>query len=98
MERTKKGGRQRRLVREALNKQIWSKAHSHYCCLLLGFTKEEGTVGIYWPVKEENAFYSAHCVNVRDTWEVEAVVPVAFGRGVWWRGGAGGVALLEWCR
>lgn len=31
----------------------------------------------------------------RLTGEIEAAVPVAFGRGVGWRGGAGGVALLE---
>lgn len=31
------------------------------------------------------------------TREVEAAVPVAFGRGVGWRGCAGWVALLEGC-
>lgn len=31
------------------------------------------------------------------TWEVEAAVPMAFGRGVGWWSGAGGVALLEGC-
>lgn len=36
-------------------------------------------------------------VSVRLTWEVEAAVPVAFGRGVGWRRGAGGIALLEGC-
>lgn len=33
--------------------------------------------------------------SVRLTWEVEAVVPMAFGRGVGRWSGAGGVALLE---
>lgn len=32
------------------------------------------------------------------TWEVEAAVPVAFGRGVGWWSGARGVTLLEGCR
>lgn len=32
---------------------------------------------------------------VRLTWEVEAAVPVVLGRGVGWRSGAWGVALLE---
>ena len=35
--------------------------------------------------------------SVRLTWEVEAAVAVAFGRGVGRRGGTGGIALLEGC-
>lgn len=43
--------------------------------------------------------YPCVCIqaSVRLTWEVEAAVPMAFGRGVGWRSGAGGVALLEGC-
>lgn len=37
-------------------------------------------------------------VSVRLTREVEAAVPMAFGRRVGRRSGAGGVALLERCR
>lgn len=34
---------------------------------------------------------------MRLTWEVEAAVPMAFGRGVGWWSGTWGVALLEGC-
>lgn len=38
-----------------------------------------------------------YLASVRRTWEVEAAVPMAFGRGVGWWSGAGRVALLEGC-